>query len=1097
MRVVGVAILCLVLAGASARAGADAPETPARAAERAADAILAARDGDGAALDAVAKGAASRAWLVVDALCGRGRPDVADGLARRVAPPEGARLAAYVATRRGRAPDADVRRRVEAAEAQNDANAHAAALATVAALGDADGVLGARVRAERGTALRRLGRPAEAAAAYLEAADRGEAIGWWGWACDCLDAAWRQARAAGDEAGARRVAERAVAAAERGAEPAREGDGWLKVGRSALALERPDDASRAFARAVARYEAAGEARGAALALAGAFRAAERTGAADEAARAAERLARAWEGRAAWRRDGFTRSAVVEACLLVGRAEQARAEAEGLVEAARADGDRDVEAAGWALVARAHRAAQRMASALVATRRSLALREGPPPRRAVATLWALAAQDLRNLGRYAEAFDALDRAVEVERALDGAPSAATLSQRGLLEKAVGDFEGAARSLEAVLAAAEAAGEPHAVADAASNLGTLRYEAGDLDRARVLHERARTIRRALGPPAALAASLGSLALVAGDGRDPATARVLLEEALALQRRANDALGEARTRLNLGWALEALGDLAGAEAEVRAALATARASGTADLVRSCLHSLAYLCARTERLADAMHHAREATEVVAEVAAGLGDAAATRVRGARGRVTDLGVRISDALGELEAMAYFAECGRDGALLEDLRARDALARGDVPAELRAQDEAARAREAAAVRAHREVAGRGDLDAIAARWREVVAARAARRDVVDRLERDAKRRAGTVPVPVTSLATVRGRLAADEAFVWFVTSMDAPVAVVATRDRAWRVPLRPVAELADACDTLLTAIVTRGDGVAAAVERLRGLVVAPLALPAAARRWTVSPDGPLSQVPFGLLVPSAEVVFATSATAWRRDVPDGPPATRVLALGDPMYDGDPSAAARPAAGREGVGRLERLPASGDEARAVGDVVLLRGDATEAALVAALASEPRWRAVHLACHGLFDVARPELSSLALTPDADDDGFLTALEVSRLSVATDLVVLSACSTARGRVVRGEGALGLARAFQRAGAPRVLCASWKVDDAATAALMARFYAAYRPRDGTAAKSATAALREAQAAVAADPRWAHPVFWAAWVLWGRPDGP
>jgi CHAT domain-containing protein len=300
--------------------------------------------------------------------------------------------------------------------------------------------------------------------------------------------------------------------------------------------------------------------------------------------------------------------------------------------------------------------------------------------------------------------------------------------------------------------------------------------------------------------------------------------------------------------------------------------------------------------------------------------------------------------------------------------------------------------------------------------------------------------------------------------------------------------------VADACDTLLTSIVTHGAGVGAAVERLRGLVAAPLAVPAGVRRWIVSPDGPLSQVPFGLLVPAAEVVFATSATAFVRAARDAPSGTDVLALGDPVYDGATSAPPGATASREGYGVLERLPASGDEARAVGDVVLVRGDATEGALVAALARPARWRAVHLACHGLFEAARPEFSSLALTPDAADDGFLTALEVSRLTVATDLVVLSACSTGRGRVVRGEGAIGLARAFQRAGAPRVVCALWKVNDAASAAFMTRFYAAYRPRDGTAPKSAAAALRDAQAAVASDPHFAHPVFWAAWVLLGPP---
>ena len=195
------------------------------------------------------------------------------------------------------------------------------------------------------------------------------------------------------------------------------------------------------------------------------------------------------------------------------------------------------------------------------------------------------------------------------------------------------------------------------------------------------------------------------------------------------------------------------------------------------------------------------------------------------------------------------------------------------------------------------------------------------------------------------------------------------------------------------------------------------------------------------------------------------------------------------------AARDGRGPLDRLPGSATEAEAVGDVVLLRERATERGLFDALATRPRWRAVHLACHGLYDARRPEFSSLALTPDADDDGFLTALEVSRASVAADLVVLSACDTGRGRVVRGEGALGLTRAFLRAGAPRVLCALWKVDDAATTALMTRFYARFHPADGSPGLPVVAALRDAQAFVAAQPAWQAPAFWAAWVLWGLPD--
>ena len=85
----------------------------------------------------------------------------------------------------------------------------------------------------------------------------------------------------------------------------------------------------------------------------------------------------------------------------------------------------------------------------------------------------------------------------------------------------------------------------------------------------------------------------------------------------------------------------------------------------------------------------------------------------------------------------------------------------------------------------------------------------------------------------------------------------------------------------------------------------------------------------------------------------------------------------------------------------------------------------------------------------------------------------------------------MLEGEGLLGLTRAFLLAGASRVLCSLWKVDDAATRALMERFYALWHPRDGSEGLSAAAALRAAQAHVRAQEQWAHPYYWAAWVLW------
>ena len=130
----------------------------------------------------------------------------------------------------------------------------------------------------------------------------------------------------------------------------------------------------------------------------------------------------------------------------------------------------------------------------------------------------------------------------------------------------------------------------------------------------------------------------------------------------------------------------------------------------------------------------------------------------------------------------------------------------------------------------------------------------------------------------------------------------------------------------------------------------------------------------------------------------------------------------------------------------------------------------------------------------LSALALTADEENDGFLTAHEIFRMSIPADLVVLSACETGKGRIYRTEGIVGLTRAFMFAGAPRVVCSLWKVDDEATQALMVRFYELWNPKDGSEGLSAAAALGQAQAHVRSQERWAHPYYWAAWVLWGLP---
>jgi len=114
---------------------------------------------------------------------------------------------------------------------------------------------------------------------------------------------------------------------------------------------------------------------------------------------------------------------------------------------------------------------------------------------------------------------------------------------------------------------------------------------------------------------------------------------------------------------------------------------------------------------------------------------------------------------------------------------------------------------------------------------------------------------------------------------------------------------------------------------------------------------------------------------------------------------------------------------------------------------------------------------------------------DDGILTAAEAAQLDLrGTQLVVLSACETGLGQVEEGEGVYGLRRALVLAGAQAQLVSLWKVADAKTQALMVDYYERLLKGEGR-----SAALREAQLAMIANPATQHPYYWAAFVPIGN----
>ena len=144
----------------------------------------------------------------------------------------------------------------------------------------------------------------------------------------------------------------------------------------------------------------------------------------------------------------------------------------------------------------------------------------------------------------------------------------------------------------------------------------------------------------------------------------------------------------------------------------------------------------------------------------------------------------------------------------------------------------------------------------------------------------------------------------------------------------------------------------------------------------------------------------------------------------------------------------------------------------------------------YRRLHFATHAFFDESTPEQSGIVLSPaNNDDDGILRVNDIAEMKLNAELVVLSACQTGLGKLVRGEGVEGLTRAFLFAGARQVAVSLWNVSDVATADFMKAFY-----REMKGGANPTVALRSAKlgmlrSGVAA---YRNPFYWAGFVVVG-----
>jgi CHAT domain-containing protein/Tfp pilus assembly protein PilF len=359
--------------------------------------------------------------------------------------------------------------------------------------------------------------------------------------------------------------------------------------------------------------------------------------------------------------------------------------------------------------------------------------------------------------------------------------------------------------------------------------------------------------------------------------------------------------------------------------------------------------------------------------------------------------------------------------------------------------------------------GAGERQDLLARLEELERDEAGLRD---RIAREDPRFSSLRAPEVPSLRDLRAALDEDQALLSFIVGPEVSHAgdedgavswVVAVSGQSVEVFPLPSREVLDREIRAYRALLERRDGSEreGAARLHRELLDGPLAsLPPGVRRLLILPDGPLHRLSFASLRPFAEgepaaaryeIQLLPSATAWmrwrRQEAPSGDGS--LLSLADPDLGGESEEGGLRSAGVFASElRLGPLPHARREARALrrdlgsGSRVLAGGEASEHALKTGELS--RYQVLHLAAHAVVDDEHPDRSAVLLAPGApEEDGLLQYREVVDLDLEGQVVLLSACSSASGPVVGGEGVMGLANAFFQAGARAVVAGLWPLRD------------------------------------------------------------
>lgn len=316
------------------------------------------------------------------------------------------------------------------------------------------------------------------------------------------------------------------------------------------------------------------------------------------------------------------------------------------------------------------------------------------------------------------------------------------------------------------------------------------------------------------------------------------------------------------------------------------------------------------------------------------------------------------------------------------------------------------------------------------------------------------------PIP---LAEVQKSLYPAEVILEYVLGEPSSTCLAISRSSVQSITLAPRHVIEEAISTYRKDILQNGKGTQFA-RKLYDLLLGPVTDLNRKLRITIIPDGLLHLLPFEaipspsgrLFLESHMIDYSPSATITyilRKSPVIRTGKRRFLGVGDVRY---------PVSGESGItyfnnlpqpsrleGSLAEISSIAKGMKGVTETVTLRGESVSESAIKALNLED-FDILHFAVHGVSDPNFPARSALLFGPQTDetDDGIFQAWEISRLQLKTDLVVLSACDTAIGKMLDQEGVSNLVKSFLLAGARSVVASIWPTEDRSTAELMTRFY-------------------------------------------------